>query len=164
MRTVECCILALSLSSQTLVSQALTNPDEFKNCNLNRLSETETVLIADSALNIKGRVDTGAKQSSLHALDVKVIEENNEQYVQFHSLDDSGQFHDMKEKVEYVTQITNTSGVPERRYVIKTRVTIKNKEYIVNVNLKDRSRMHYKFLIGRDLLKQGGYTVDVGAS
>jgi hypothetical protein len=121
----------------------------------------EKVVFTATDMKITARVDTGAGRSSLHAKHIQLLEENEENYVQFYAVDDLGNRYKMKEKLQYMSEITNTSGIPEKRYVIRTQIVLKNKIYDIDVNLKDRSNMQYKFLIGRDLLKKGGYVVKI---
>lgn len=121
----------------------------------------EKVVFTNTDMQITGRVDTGAGRSSLHAKNIQLLEEGNQNYVQFYAVDDLGHHYKMKEKLQYVSEVTNTSGIPEKRFVIRTQVVLKNKTYNIDVNLKDRSNMQYKFLIGRDLLKKGGYVVNL---
>jgi hypothetical protein len=48
----------------------------------------------------------------------------------------------------------------EKRYIIELVVSWKNVNKTVEVNLRDRSRMNYKLLIGRNWLS-GDFLVDV---
>jgi hypothetical protein len=125
------------------------------------LSETEDMLFTKNGIKVKGRVDTGAESSSLHAEDMMVFEENGQQYVHFYTMDDEGSRFEMKEKIQDVTSVTNTSGIAEKRYVIRTSIVLKGKEIMGNINLKDRSNMSFKFLIGRNLIKDQGFLVNV---
>jgi hypothetical protein len=152
------CFLALAASQ---ISVASIENSIFCMHNNQMVGPLEKVVFTAADMQITGRVDTGAGKSSLHAKHIELLEEGDQNYVQFYAVDDLGNRYKMKEKLQYVSEITNTSGIPEKRYVIRTQVVLKNKTYSIDVNLKDRSNMQYKFLIGRDLLKKGGYVVKV---
>lgn len=125
------------------------------------LAAIEDVLLLKHGISLKSRVDTGAEGSSLHAEDVQVLQENGVRYAHFYTLDDYGHRYKMKEKIQDIVEVTNTSGIPEKRYVIRTNLVLKGKAMMGNVNLKDRSRMNFKFLIGRDLIQKEGFLVNI---
>ena len=66
-------------------------------------------------------------------------------------------------KVGATQRVSNTSGFVTRRYVIKEKIKMGNIEREVLINLNDRSKMEYKFLIGRNVLL-GRFIVDVARS
>lgn len=125
------------------------------------LAAVEDILLFDNGIRLKSRVDTGAEGSSLHAEELTIFHENGEQYAHFYTLDDQGHRYEMKEKIQDIVQVTNTSGIPESRYVIQKNIVLKGKTIVGNVNLKDRSHMNFKFLIGRDLIKSEGFLVNI---
>jgi hypothetical protein len=65
--------------------------------------------------------------------------------------------------VDTIQRVSNTAGFISRRYVIKEKVKMGNIEREVLINLNDRSKMVYKFLVGRNLLL-GRFIVDVARS
>lgn len=127
------------------------------------LSAVEDILLFDNGIRMKSRVDTGAEGSSLHAEEVTVTDEHGQKYAHFYTLDDRGHRYELKEKIHDIVEVTNTSGIPERRYVIEKSVILKGKTIVGKVNLKDRSNMNFKFLIGRDLIKSEGFLVDINS-
>ncbi|MBA2650155.1 MAG: ATP-dependent zinc protease [Legionella sp.] len=159
MQRAMCCLFVMVMSAQSGV--ASTQPPLFCVENDHFLGSIERVSFTAFDMQIDSRVDTGARRSSLHAKSIQLIEEGDQRFVQFYAIDDLGHAHKMKEKLRYISEITNTSGISEKRFVIRTFIVLKNKKYSIDVNLKDRSNMQYKFLIGRDLLKKGGYLVKV---
>lgn len=132
-------------------------------CNAHVFSAIEDVLFLKSDFKLRSRVDTGASQSSLHAEDLHIIEENGVTYADFYTVDDAGARYKMKEQVFRTAEITNTSGIAEKRYVIQTQINVHGIVLTTQVNLKDRSNMQFKFLVGRNLIKNGGFIVDINA-
>ena len=125
------------------------------------LGPVETIEINSIDYATPSRVDTGAKSSSLHAKKVHRYTRNGEDYIRFQTIDENGNEYEMDKKVHHLIKVTNTSGVPEKRYVICEQIELKGRTFWVNINLKDRSNMKYKFLLGRDLIKKGNFLVDV---
>ena len=147
MRRFICCIYALLVGSQITIASTASQP--FCANNNQMVGAVEKIVFPKTDMHLIGRVDTGARRSSLHAKHIKLVEEDNQSYVQFYAIDDFGKRYKMREKLQYITEVTNTSGIAEKRFVIRTHVLLKNKKYYIDVNLKDRSNMQYKFLIGR---------------
>lgn len=125
------------------------------------LGPVEEIQINSIDYATPSRVDTGAKSSSLHAQELSRYTRNGEDYIRFQTVDENGNEYEMNRKIHHLIKVTNTSGVPEKRYVIREQVELKGRTFWVNINLKDRSNMKYKFLMGRDLIKKGNFLVDV---
>lgn len=111
----------------------------------------------------KARIDTGAKTTSLHAVNIEEVEQRGELFVKFQTLDGEGKTVEVVRKVDTTQKVSNTSGFVSKRYVIKEKIKMGNIEREVLVNLNDRSKMDYKFLVGRNLLL-GRFIVDVARS
>jgi hypothetical protein len=107
------------------------------------------------------RVDTGAATSAIHCAHVKICKEGPTPYLQFHLDTKKGApkrsfiSHDFKE-----TLVRNTSGITEKRYVIKTQVIIFGRKIRTEFTLANRKKMNYPILLGRKLLKDR-FIVDV---
>lgn len=65
----------------------------------------------------------------------------------------------IKTYVYGTSYIRNAQG-DETRYTVMLNLGQKGSEHLVRVNLRDRTKMGYKLLIGRNWL-QGRYLVDV---
>ena len=128
------------------------------------LGAIEDVLFVSPGIKVKSRVDTGAGISSLHVEELNVYQEKGTYYVHFYVIDEGGNRYLMKEKIAGMVGITNTSGIMEKRYMIRQTIILKGKQFKVVINLNDRTHMSFKFIIGRDLLKQGGFLVDISAA
>lgn len=107
---------------------------------------------------IKAKVDTGAKTSSLHAFDIKVIKkEGKKPYVHF-------KVHPLQSDLTLVVTckaplvdqriVSDSGGHKEERYVIRTWLQLGTLKKRVELTLSNRETMKYRMLIGRSALKQ----------
>ena len=110
--------------------------------------------------NLRAKIDTGAKTSSLHCSYIKQIDENN---VEFDVLDETHKKY--KEKIytmpiKRIATVRSSNGIVEKRFVISTKVVIFGNTYDTEFTLRNRTKMNYPILLGREFLKQG-FLVDV---
>lgn len=127
------------------------------------IGRVEWVEMPNVKLKFKARVDTGAKTTSLHATQIQEVQKNGELFIKFITQDDHGQKVELLKKVITTQRVSNTSGDVSKRYVIKDKILLGPMSKEVNINLNDRSKMQYKFLIGRNILL-GQFVVDVAKS
>lgn len=102
--------------------------------------------------NIEVRVDTGAKTSSLHVDNLKNITEGGKPWVTFDIHPDSHNVDDVikcRHLLYDVRNIKSSNGASEKRYVIKTKLTLGDKTWPIEITLTDRSDMSYLMLLGR---------------
>ena len=64
----------------------------------------------------------------------------------------------------HTRRITNTSGIPEERFIIATTLRIGDRKGRIEVSLSDRSDMRYPIIIGRSALRLLRLTVDPSRS
>lgn len=106
---------------------------------------------------IKGKIDTGAKTSSLHAFDIELVEKGTKTYVNFkvHPLQ-----HDFSVVINCQALlidrrvVTDSGGHKEERYVIRTAIVLSGLKKRIELTLTNRETMKYRMLIGRAALKQ----------
>ncbi|WP_224490145.1 30S ribosomal protein S6--L-glutamate ligase [Robertkochia flava] len=104
---------------------------------------------------IKARVDSGAKTSALHAVNIEPFQRNNEAWVSFdvYPLQDNG-----KKRIRcqaFVIDkrvIKSSTGNRESRYIIKTPITIGNESWDIEISLTNRDSMGYRMLFGREAM------------
>jgi hypothetical protein len=99
----------------------------------------------------------------MHAVNIEEVEQRGELFVKFQSVDAEGKVVELVRKVGTTQKVSNTAGFVSRRYVIKEKLKIGGIEKEVLINLNDRTKMEYKFLIGRNVLL-GRFIVDVARS
>lgn len=127
------------------------------------IGRIEWVSLPELKLKHKARIDTGAKTTSMHAVNIEEVEQRGELFVKFQTVDAEGKTVEIVRKVETSQKVSNTSGFVSKRYVIKEKIKLGTIEREVLINLNDRSKMDYKFLVGRNLLL-GRFIVDVARS
>ncbi|MGB5794080.1 ATP-dependent zinc protease [Poseidonibacter sp.] len=110
--------------------------------------------------DIKAKIDTGAKTSSLHCSFIKQIDEKT---VSFEVLDSRHKKYIKKIYTLPITRIASvrsSNGHIENRYVISIKTIIFNKTFDIEYTLRNREMMNYPILLGREFL-QKGFIVDV---
>ncbi len=127
------------------------------------IGRVEWVSLPDIKIKLKARIDTGAKTTSMHAINIEEVEQRGELFVKFQTVDAEGKIVELVRKVGTTQKVSNTAGFVSRRYVIKEKMKMGKIEREVFINLNDRSKMEYKFLIGRNVLL-GRFIVDVARS
>ena len=127
-----------------------TSPDDLPSKLI--LGRVEYVQIQGKLTNLKARVDTGAKSSSLSATDIRNFERNGESWVRFNVLVDA-QTTQLEAPVERYVRIRQVnSQASERRPEVKLRVKMGQLDQLTPFTLTDRSQMLYPVLLGRSFL------------
>ena len=117
-------------------------------------------------LSIEAKVDTGAYTSALHCQDVHLaVDPASGQPVLHVRLLDPGHpaidgrplaFREFDRR-----DIRSSNGEVQARYVIRTVARLYGQNFTVEFSLADRSDMRHPVLLGRTLLRQGRFVVDV---
>jgi hypothetical protein len=129
------------------------------------IGETAWVEVGGVPFSYLARIDTGASVTSLHAVEVKITNESIEpkknigREITFKTMNRAGKFQRLTGCIKRISTVKNSQGT-EQRYIIELTLSWKNVNKTVEVNLRDRSRMTYKLLIGRNWLS-GDFLVDV---
>ena len=129
------------------------------------IGETAWVEVGDIPYAYLARIDTGARVTSIHAVDVEIMDgssvpdENVGKTVSFKTVNRDGKIQAMSTVIVKVSTVKNSQGI-EQRYVIELPLSWKDVNKKVEVNLRDRSKMTYKLLIGRNWLSKD-FLVDV---
>ena len=105
---------------------------------------------------IKAKVDTGARTSALHAFEVNPLTENGLQRVQF-------KIHPLQKDSKTVVVctadvlderiVTDSGGHREKRWVIKTMLSIGKHNWPIEMTLTARENMLFRMLLGRTAFK-----------
>jgi len=106
-------------------------------------------------LAIKAKVDTGARTSSLHALDIEPYDKDGVTRVRFlvHPLPERPdvEIHCDAQVLDR-REITSSNGVTEERFVIRTPFSLSGQEWPIEISLTNREDMQYRMLIGRSTM------------
>ncbi|MDH3978750.1 MAG: 30S ribosomal protein S6--L-glutamate ligase [Gammaproteobacteria bacterium] len=115
---------------------------------------------------IKARIDSGAKTSSIHAFNIHAFKRGGQPWVSF-------EVHPLQNNRRAVVRcespvidrrlVKSSSGVAEKRYVIRERVTVNDHAWDIEITLTNRDSMGYRMLLGREAMA-GRILVDPDAS
>lgn len=104
---------------------------------------------------VKARVDSGAKTSSLHAFNIRKFTRNRDTWVSF-------EIHPLQKNDELIVRceaqvvdrrtVKSSSGTAERRYVVKTNITLADQTFEAELTLTNRDSMGYRMLLGREAM------------
>lgn len=116
---------------------------------------------------IKIKIDTGARTSALHAVDILPYEKDGQRRVRFKT-------HPMQGETDIVREcdcalvderrVTSSNGLQEKRYVIRTLVERDKIKASIEVTLTSRTDMEFRMLLGRTALREMGVIVDPNKS
>jgi len=137
------------------------------------------IKVLETDMTYLARIDSGARITSLHALNIRLegrpsflhvekkqtkkdlsylrhiknanYKQNIGRIIVFETENELGKTVILRAKVKKVKTVSNAQG-KEYRYVIKLGFKYKNIIKYTDVNLRDRSKMMYKLLIGRNWL------------
>lgn len=111
--------------------------------------------------DVKAKTDTGARTTALHAHDVALSVEDGRQVVQFNTGPVLGA-DTIRCKVPALgyREVRNTSGVPQMRIVVRTKLTIAGRTWLIDVTLANRSDMKFPLILGRTAIRGHNTLVD----
>jgi hypothetical protein len=115
---------------------------------------------------IKAKVDTGARSSSLHALDLHIIDRDGIKWVRFkvHPIQrNSKKSVVIEAKILEFRSVKSSNGVSAMRPVIVTNVELLGLIWPVELTLASRDNMGFRMLLGREAFRHQ-FLVDAGKS
>ena len=104
---------------------------------------------------IKARVDSGAKTSALHAINIAPFIKDETNWVKF---DINPIQNNLKTVIHCEALlidkriVKSSSGFREQRYVIQTNITIGNETWTIEMTLTNRDSMGFRMLLGREAM------------
>lgn len=104
---------------------------------------------------IKARVDSGARTSALHALNIQSFTRRDRRWVSFevHPLQNDRTTVLRCEALVHDRRIVkNSGGFAEKRYVIKTLFGMGEESWDIELSLTNRDSMGYRMLLGREAM------------
>lgn len=116
---------------------------------------------------IKGKIDTGAKTSSLHAFNIESFYLEDVEYVRFdvHPLQKNKRLtRSCLARVVDHRMVSDSGGKKEKRFVIKSDLKIGEHTIRIELTLANRDSMAFRMLLGREAVKQAKMIVDVSKS
>lgn len=117
------------------------------------LGYIENVAVGNKALEMKGKLDTGADTSSVHAYNVKVYQRGErDNWVKFRLVGKDGRAIRYDQNVIRFVHIKAKTGGTIRRPVIHLPLCVGGRWGKAELNLADRGDFEYEILIGREFL------------
>lgn len=111
-------------------------------------------------LDLKAKIDTGARTSAIHATDIETFMRGDAEWVRFTTHATHGEEDTRLESPVYSKRsIKNTSGVPEERIVIRTKFRLAKRSWTIDLSLTDRGNMTFGLIVGRTALKNHSIAV-----
>ncbi|REG82582.1 ATP-dependent zinc protease family protein [Marinomonas pollencensis] len=104
---------------------------------------------------VKARIDSGAKTSSLHAINIRYFNRDDEQWAHFevHPLQRNRKITvHCEAKIIDQRIVKSSSGDKEKRPVIQAQLTLGGKDWQIELTLTDRDSMGYRMLLGREAM------------
>ena len=138
-------LLALSLSAPLMAKE--------------KIGWVENVRLYPGGFELKAKIDTGAKTSSINCDCVNPYEKDGEQWVKFSVTDNNGNLHWLDRKIVRKVKIKRHYGESQGRYVIKLGMCLAGVYKETEFSLIDRSGFNYQLLVGRQFL-EGSHIVD----
>ncbi|NVD35495.1 ATP-dependent zinc protease family protein [Marinobacter lutaoensis] len=136
------------------------------------LGFVEWVVLEEAGVRLKARLDTGAKTSSLHAVNIEEFTRDGQEWVRFQV--PLGDHEDQPsegtvahedvvltfERPVYRTVLIKRKGAPsQRRHVVKMRFCIAGHSHETQFSLTDRGKFAYPVLLGRRFLRDDSILV-----
>ena len=115
---------------------------------------------------IKAKVDTGARTTALHAVDIERRRHaDGTDWLEF-SVPAGNGHGTLRVEAPMIEEreVKNTSGVPDPRPVIQTTLSIDRRRWPIEITLADRTEMGFDVILGRTAIRRRGLLVDAGRS
>lgn len=105
---------------------------------------------------VKAKIDTGAKTSSIHAVDIETHKIRGKEFVEFtvHPIQRCLSIsRRCRAAIVDRRQVMSSSGHKEKRYVIKTPIIVGEHRWDIELTLTDRESLQFRMLLGRAALR-----------
>jgi hypothetical protein len=127
----------------------------------------EWVTLPDYGIHeIKAKVDSGARTSSIHAFDLKKYKRGNAEYVKFYihpNQNDNEDEVECRAKVLEYRKIKSSNGAVELRPVVLTSIQLMDEVWEIELTLTNRDEMGFRMLLGRESIRKR-FLIDTGKS
>ena len=112
----------------------------------------EHAVLFPANVQLKAKLDTGAKTSSINAADIKYFTRRGKQWIRFNLTTFKNKSVTIEQPVYRSATIKRHFGKYQQRPVIKLDICIGGIRKNLGVTLVDRSGLNYQLLIGRNFL------------
>ncbi|MGD8809823.1 MAG: ATP-dependent zinc protease [Gammaproteobacteria bacterium] len=150
-------------AADSAASRPVASPEDANRLQPLTIGFLEDVVVFPGNLRLKAKIDTGAKSSSLDALNILPFKKDGADWVRFSVAGDLEEVWRFRLPVVRTVGIKRAGAPTLRRYVVELSVCLGPIQKKTEVNLINRSGMNYRMLIGR-LFLAGDFLVDPGAA
>jgi len=157
-------VAAWFFRAYTLLSTRMLKPKPKKKRQLGRRELIDLPMLA--LRGVEAKVDTGAYTSAIHCDEVHLVPDaaTGQPVLHVRLLDPkhpttNGRplaFHEFDQRL-----IRSSNGEVQARYIIKTVVRLYGQNFTTEFSLANRADLRHPVLLGRALLRQGHFVVDV---
>ncbi len=147
-------VLTVSLTSNLVYAKSKEKVNEHQ---LQIAGWLENVVLEPWGLKLRAKLDTGAKTSSLHAINIERFKRNGKRWVRFQTVDP-----DEKKPLPAIetplvrdVKIKRHKEKAQLRPVVEMTFCLDGQVYQSEFSLIDRSQFNYQVLLGRRMLQQG---------
>jgi len=122
----------------------------------------EKIHLPEYGFYVRAKMDTGAKNSSIHAVDVEYVDQQGTSSlprIRFRTLDIQGKPRVLEADVLRQVRIKNPGSPTETRPEVEFDICLAGIRKRIRVNLMDRRGMNYRMILGRTALA-GDFVVD----
>ncbi|NNC54428.1 MAG: ATP-dependent zinc protease, partial [Pseudomonadales bacterium] len=123
-----------------------------------KLGWLQSIRLLPHKVRMTAKLDTGAKSSVIHAVDIKPFKKNTRRWVRFTvPIEKKKGLVEMAFELPVVSQSRvkqHHSEELDERYVVELDFCIAGKVYSANFSLDDREKFNYPVLLGRDFLQK----------
>ncbi len=126
----------------------------------------EKVTLVSKNVTVSAKLDTGAKSSSLSAINIQKVEKDGVNYLRFIVPSKEGNVEFLAEYVGRVKikvredEHNSAVAVPLKRPIVLIKVQMGDEVRTIRVNLTNRKRFLYPLLLGRDAIKTFSGLID----
>ena len=173
MRFVNKALLAAALAFPSTVAISAESDTSNDQRPPETLGYVEWVVMQDTSLRLKARLDTGAKTSSLHATNVEPFEKEGEEWVSFQiplgdhedqptegELDHEDVILEFERPVERTVLIKRKGAPSQKRYVVMMDFCIAGTTHTTEFSLTNRGKFSYPALLGRRFMRDDNILID----
>ena len=122
----------------------------------------EKIHLPEYGFYVRAKMDTGAKNSSIHAVDVEYVDQQGTSSlprVRFRTLDIEGKPRVLEADVLRQVRIKDPGSSSETRPEVELDICLAGIRKRIRANLTDRRGMNYRMILGRTALA-GDFVVD----
>lgn len=171
-RTTQALALGLSITAAGFLPHQVAAEEQQPDL----LGFVEWIVIQDTGLRMKARLDTGALTSSMHAVNIEAFTQGEEQWVRFDvplndhhdienvlpdgNIDPDQVVVQFERPVERTVDILRKGAEPQTRYVVMMEFCINGNLHEQEFSLTDRHNFTYPALLGRRYMAEENVAVD----